>query len=486
MGPSPPWSTWPTINIVGYLCTLCLFITPLRLIVYLSPCISAIALLEPIIPAYLPTYILPKSTYAKTFVTIYCTIETIWSIYYATTKRRLSKHSDNPPKLRACCGKSILNASDEHSVELRLFLRCRQEVEHVEKLISRWFLGSPNYSTLKLDDIRDWLSWAFFSKTRHALDPQQKSDLEAMIDCFQSTTVKRLPEGSTKEKCIRLNLDELRSQVRPFLFYLITMAVDAFAASMLVTRNFEKKISKNGKVTFWISPGKSSFAKMDDPIFFVHGIGVGLVSYIAFVDAMLKKFPNRRIILLELRHVSMQLADEVPNISETLASIDELYLSLRIKKAVWMGHSLGSVICSWMCKLRPQLMSQVIFIDPIVFALYEPDVAYNFLYRNPSNGFQLLMWFLASQELYISHALRRHFWWYQGVIFPQDLPDYNPITATNPTHVFISQNDQIISCDTVARHLERHHVNVKVWKGYRHGQFAFKPEAREEVLRTVM
>ncbi|KAJ3212108.1 hypothetical protein HDU67_004066 [Dinochytrium kinnereticum] len=395
--------------------------------------------------------IIPASASGRFALSVYCTIETIWGIYYATTKNRLGKHNDNPPSLEESCGKSMLEANDGHSIRMRFFLRCRRDVKSVEKFTSKWFLGFPRYYSLRVGDIREWLSWAFFSTVPENLAEDEKDDLENMIETFQHGTLEPLKEGRSGARCIKLTLDELRSQVRPFIFYVATMAVDFYAFTNLSLFKFTRHYSSNGKFTYWTSPAiGGTYAKSEDPIFFVHGIGI------------------------------VQLADEVPTMLETFKAVDDIYKKLRIKKAVWIGHSLGTVVCSWMCKRRPDLISQVIFIDPIVFALFEPDVAFNFLYRNPGNGFQLLMWFLASQELYIAHSLRRHFWWYQAILFPEDLPE-----TTVPARVFLSECDQIISCSRVLSHLKEYKVWVKEWKNFRHGQFAVKLEAQLEVFDVL-
>ncbi|KAJ3109501.1 hypothetical protein HDU97_005158 [Phlyctochytrium planicorne] len=303
-----------------------------------------------------------------------------------------------------------------------------------------------------------------------------------MLKELQKDSAVTYQEGRTRARSMKMTLDALRSEIRPFFFYLITMAVDLYASAVLTSKKFKKVNSSNRKFTYWVWTPSNVPLDDEHPIIFVHGIGIGLASYLNFILHARSRFPRRRLILIELRHVSMQMEDEVATVAETFDAVEEFYGCLNIKKAIWIGHSLGTVICSWMIKMKPHMIEQVILIDPIVFLLYEPDVAYNFLYRKPGNGFQLLMWFMASQELFISHSLRRNFWWYLCILFPEDLPS----DPKAPTRVFVSENDQIISCRNVYGHLKRGEVSVKEWKGFRHGQFAFKKEAQTEVLDSII
>jgi len=79
---------------------------------------------------------------------------------------------------------------------------------------------------------------------------------------------------------------------------------------------------------------------------------------------------------------------------------------------VVVGHSFGSIIATWLITHRPNLVSQLVLIDPVCLLLFLPDVCCNFLYRSPQSIMEVLIAFV-SVELTISNTLRRHFWWYE-------------------------------------------------------------------------
>ncbi|KAJ3276152.1 hypothetical protein HDU76_010555, partial [Blyttiomyces sp. JEL0837] len=168
--------------------------------------------------------------------------------------------------------------------------------------------------------------------------------------------------------------------------------------------------------------------------------------------------------------------------------------------AIWMGHSLGSVVCAWMCNQAPHWVSSVVLVDPVVFRLWEFPVAFNFLYRIPKTSLELLMYYFVSQELHIAHSLRRHFWWYENVLFPEQLPSpiKTPATSTQQTidttrpttTVFLSTKDQIIDSTSVKQHVEdavnsnlaAGSLRLFVWEGFTHGQFLVVPKEWRWVL----
>ena len=67
---------------------------------------------------------------------------------------------------------------------------------------------------------------------------------------------------------------------------------------------------------------------------------------------------------------------------------------------------------AWVVKERADLVERVVLVDPICFLLHLPDLAYNFIYREPRNWIEWLLWYFASRELYINWSLGRCFYWY--------------------------------------------------------------------------
>ena len=81
-------------------------------------------------------------------------------------------------------------------------------------------------------------------------------------------------------------------------------------------------------------------------------------------------------IVLELPFVSQRIsAGRAPPPRATVRAIEAAMRRHGIATATFVGHSLGSVYLSWVAKLRPDLASSFVFIDPIVFLLHHVKVS---------------------------------------------------------------------------------------------------------------
>jgi len=128
---------------------------------------------------------------------------------------------------------------------------------------------------------------------------------------------------------------------------------------------------------------------------------------------------GRTVLLFEIPHISMSLDSLIPLTRvQTLAAIDAIiseedHHGELTQGAVVAGHSFGSIIATWLVMHRPDLVSQIVLIDPVCLLLFLPDVCFNFLYRSPQSLMELLIAVFASGEMTVSNTLRRHFWWYE-------------------------------------------------------------------------
>jgi hypothetical protein len=112
---------------------------------------------------------------------------------------------------------------------------------------------------------------------------------------------------------------------------------------------------------------------------------------------------------------------------------DEICIELRCILAehdydrfVLVSHSYGSIISSFIITdqiLRPKVASALL-VDPVTFLLHTPDVAYNFTVRQPRRANEWQLWYFASKDPGIAHALGRRFFWSQNVMWKKDVEGF--------------------------------------------------------------
>ncbi|ETV83255.1 hypothetical protein H257_04026 [Aphanomyces astaci] len=482
----PKPKTW------DYYLLLALLVFPVRAIVYVAPVALVVLALDQW-QWFHPT---PLNPWVATPLMLYCFVEVVFTLYHHVSKTSLASPQASPPPLR----KQFSHHTAPH---VGLFERCMADIPDVKIFVEEWFYGTP-LERLTRHDLRRWLAYVFYSDDVPTDCPKYDwTAIDAMVDQLYIRAGVREPlagEGqlNSSNPCIRHTLDEFECAERPLIAYVVTMGMDVLAALVLAQLGFERHVVGTG-CSYWYrggsTPKMSAEDPSEDPVVFVHGIGAGLLMYIPMVLRMAAECRTRQLFLLELRYVSMQLEANVPSQDDTLGAISHMLAAHGVASAHWMGHSLGSVVCSWVCKDAPQWVSGLTLIDPVVFLLCRRDVAYNFLYREPTTGLQVIMWYFVSQELHIAHAIRRHFWWYNNILFPEELPRHcstNEVAAS----IFLSSCDQIADTPAVHALLQRGvqanspdepHASIRVtmWEGLTHGESLLRPHYYSMALAAL-
>eukprot|EP00611_Tribonema_gayanum_P023206 TRINITY_DN482_c0_g1_i1.p1 TRINITY_DN482_c0_g1~~TRINITY_DN482_c0_g1_i1.p1 ORF type:complete len:225 (-),score=54.34 TRINITY_DN482_c0_g1_i1:1295-1969(-) len=223
---------------------------------------------------------------------------------------------------------------------------------------------------------------------------------------------------------------------------------------------------------------------------------MGLAMYVFFILKLTRSVmestssgsAGRRIMLIELPHLSLKLGQEnVPSVSEFVTSVELAIRRHQFGPSRWIGHSLGSCLAGAFTKAKPELVHSLVLIDPVCFLLWEVDVLENFS-RQPASAMQDIIHYHMSQELFISHFFHRHFWWYESVLFPSDIP------LDTGTVVFVSERDEISHPRNVLKYLshvassKRRHgtFTVHELKGEGHGAWLLRPATQTRLVAAIV
>lgn len=227
------------------------------------------------------------------------------------------------------------------------------------------------------------------------------------------------------------------------------------------------------------------------PIVFCHGLGIGNLLYITFIQELVRRAPSRRVLLVELPHISMRPVEVQASPKELVTCILDMLAAHNCMGGVhFVGHSFGSVVLAWVVRQAPSVCCLLTFMDPVCFLLCKHDVAYNFLYADDKNPEQAMMHWFVARELYIAHTLSRRFWWHDNILFPEQLPC--------PTAVVLSGADFIVPSHAVRQHLSSFesrrrrqeadgHAPVRVvWlEGVGHAGFLMDPETQAAMVQLI-
>ena len=318
------------------------------------------------------------------------------------------------------------------------------EIYPFESFISGWF-DKCKFEDIRKGNAREFLIWCMYNEEMATANESQKdaanSVLENLIDRY-GTNIK---EGYNPNiKANRYTKDKVEYIHRPLLFYLWITVIQLFGHFLLQLSGFVRheihgiaywhktngsNDVQNGRkynrfkkdiVDNYETPRDQKKKDMEAnklpslPLLFFHGISPGLNMYLFFLYMISR---NREVILVEVPHICMNLGFRAKSCMDVVKVVETITKRHNIPYLAVAGHSFGSLCASWVVRHLPDITAQLILLDPVCILLTFPDVAYNFLYRKPSTLMEWILYLFGSKEITIQHALRRHFWWYEGSLF---------------------------------------------------------------------
>eukprot|EP00435_Cladocopium_sp_Y103_P027522 s1436_g6.t2 len=306
----------------------------------------------------------------------------------------------------------------------------------------RW--PAANVAEIHRGNLAEWMAWAFFHCTPDEVPAQRREELVQLVDEGAKWAGVEFPTGYNPHvQAMRLTMDPIPSEHRPLIYYIVT----ALAMPIVNNYNLENlgfRRHRTGTLKYWLRRGRGRSSQ--PPIVFCHGVGVNLLPYVHFISELLRQMSKGKdIFLVSLPHISMRIKEDVPSSAEMVACLRDMLLTWDHTSAHFVGHSFGSIVVAWMCRNAQETVAVATFLDPVCFLLIKPDVCYNFMYRQPETATQLLMHYFVARELYIAHSLSRNFFWYQNLLWPEELQV--------PCMVMLSGEDSIVPAHSVRRYL---------------------------------
>ncbi|KAI9355198.1 Alpha/Beta hydrolase protein [Pilaira anomala] len=440
-----------------------------------------------------------------TFIHYWLGCELMFFIFFQVTRSRMQR-------LLPSVAPSAKERSDLYSV-------CLANIDQAETWLPEWFMLStdstrhPKFEEVARDNVAEWLSWAFFALPLEDVfqDQTATEELNYMIDNFEQEFHVQFDIGYNEDLiAYRINLDPVHAYHRPLAFYTIIQFLTTLFGFALQFIWGMKKYGPESRSTIWNlmdpqqsyelplptedGPERVSYWFRDGdrtkkPIVFIHGIGAGLMCYLTFIAKLMAI--DAPIFCIELPFVSMHCIEDVPTMQETIRDLQNMLHRHEFDDAVFVSHSLGTAVTSWVVKYMSKNVAGVIFLDPICFMLHYKDVCANFVYRTPKTAAQGLVKYFASTELYISYYISRHFHWFQNALYvAPTVPHHNhaytsSVKMPKNTKVFLSENDNIVDSARVDSYLNHHGIESIVMKDLDHASFLFKPFWQKEILDTI-
>ncbi|CAF4175180.1 unnamed protein product [Rotaria sordida] len=415
-----------------------------------------------------------SSPYLSIFLTIWSTTEIIFLIYQSYLYSKI-QHQIPAPHL----------TSIERN---RIISNALLNIKNLSHTLSKWFMDRP-FHDIDRQSLIGWLAYAFYSKEIQELNDEEYEEIDLLSQNIEIDHQLRITDDKVTNTIPHMKhiLDPVRVIFRPFVVYFVTDTLldGILSSSIFYLRGY--RFIHIGHLSFWTYHDDTcNIEEEEDPIIFFHGIGSGLMMYQPFIARIHKEFSRRRrIIFISMRCICMRYPSlkDIPNMSETIDSIQLIFDYYQLKKAIFIGHSYGTACLSWIVQKCPQYISRLIFLDPICFALFEPYVVYNFVYRIPYRLGHLYLYYFVCRELGISYVISRHFWWTQNNLFIEQIPSYT--NKILPTHVLLSGHDCIVNVHLIKDYLIDNDIDYYWAPNLSHGGYMHDKESWEKICQWI-
>ncbi|KAJ3083468.1 hypothetical protein HDU99_009403 [Rhizoclosmatium hyalinum] len=333
--------------------------------------------------------------------------------------------------------------------------------------LSQHQLSINEFGEIHDENFKDWLAWVMFSESCFEdarRDESKIQEMDALIKNLKHTRNIEFPVGRNKNITnVKLNHNTVEAYPKPFIFYLVMKLLELVESLFLMFLGFDHFVSNGNGLNYWAHHP----VRCDDsavPLVFIHGIGVGLFQYQLFIYNLWKT-QHRPIFLVELPYVSMRLSARVPTVEETVTEIEGMLEAHGFSSAHIVGHSWGTAVAAWMIKLSKFTVSSVL-LDPIVFFAILPDLAFNFVHRNPGHNTKQTR----------ANEYIRHFSWHHNLLWPDELPVNH--------HIFAARDDMLFDGRAMEKYLESNEVNHTMFD-LDHGTFLFMPSKQAQIMARI-
>ncbi len=445
---------------------------------------AAAATLKETLTSYL------SSSLAASLLLGYAALDLLYAVFVWTPhSRRLREDAaDHPPPLPRARRRALLE-------------RCLIHIPDTERYLRMWCLGA-DAREIRRDNLRDFLLWAFFDRRPRPRagsetgEDEDEEELEEYIALIERNLGRKIEPGRGTAESVRLTLDKVEARYRSVIWYIIIGIVDLVTHCQMAWCGFEyhaqprsaflsviphrvQSLSAGRRsaaldLAYWHRPHT---AKDKLPVVFLHGIGVGLWTYVSFLSSLndgAGRDEQIGIIAIEYLPISFRLTGTPLPKAEFLRQVAAILESHGWDRFVLAAHSYGSVLATHMfqSEMLGTRIESIMLIDPVSILLHLPDVAVNFTRRKPQRANEWMLWYFASMDPGVAHCLGRYFFWKDNIAWKEDLVNAVGIPSVDMSvisgkvfakqtsierkrrvAVCLAENDLIVNTLTVAQYL---------------------------------
>jgi pimeloyl-ACP methyl ester carboxylesterase len=221
-------------------------------------------------------------------------------------------------------------------------------------------------------------------------------------------------------------------------------------------------------------------------LLFIHGIGLGLVPYLNFIDKL--ECADYELVLVELTGISGQNvdADYYPTAQQIVETIVNEFDGNDVVDGI--GHSAGTIVLSYITNQQPEFLRKRVFIDTPVFfpdttkfwpILFEP-VTWTKIIKLMSQG----KYIRAASDFIFAEQWNQHLTHNSTYFYEYCNREYN---LDENTLILLGEYDHFINPRTIETYIKQHYPNVYIYvfDRYKHGDATHRMDYIRKHLNTA-
>lgn len=114
-----------------------------------------------------------------------------------------------------------------------------------------------------------------------------------------------------------------------------------------------------------LSPPPAAAAATPTPVVFLHGVGLGMLPYLAFIWGLVRGFSGRPVLVLEVRHVSLRLCGQARTVDDVAQAVMGMLRRHGVRRAHFAAHSFGTFVVAHLRHLYPHAIASMLLCDPV-------------------------------------------------------------------------------------------------------------------------
>lgn len=353
---------------------------------------------------------------------------------------------------------------------LQLFQKCWASVSDMDLFIQTWFRGAPMHA-IKKENVKDWFAWGFLNKFSDF--DADADEIEDYITATEKILGKKFGQGRGPHQPLRPTVDAINIQHRPLSYYICGVGLMDTLVFLKMWRlgfyhyalvryfrsfpyrplsAFSKHRSAAPDVSYWYRPHTS---KNRLPLLYIHGIGIGIITYTDFFADLVNKDSARPdnqigILAIEIMPISFRITDPALHSQQMVRQINQILKThgWNERKFVIAANSYGTIIATHLLRSLSisSSINSMVLIDPVTVWVHMGDVAYNFTAKKPVSASEHQLHYFACTDIGAAHTVTRRFVWNENVLWKDELKE-------RKTGLVVSGRDVILDGERLKRYL---------------------------------